>query len=391
MPLLGAVGIGGVIMALLDPIAGGRRRSRLREGITHALDNTGDVIGKAARDLGNRTTGFAAQTVSAFRKDDLSDEALVARVRSKLGRLVSHPHAIEVYADQGRVTLAGPVLHHELKWLINQIGRMPGVRSVDNHLEPHRSEENIPGLQGGRRREGERFELMHEHWSPTTRLLSTIGGGALLGYGIRRGDLTGAALSLLGTGLFARGATGRRINRLIGMGGNHRTVDFQKTLNIQAPINVVYDFWSNLENFPRFISRVRKVVDQGDGIFHWTVDGPAGLPVEWSAVITEQVPNRMLSWVSLPGTGIDNAGSIRFDQNPDGSTRLNIRFSYNPPPGAVGHAASMLFGADSKSELEADMFRMKNLIESEILSRDVAQREYYRGAARHYGGRKIAI
>jgi uncharacterized membrane protein len=371
--LLGGIGLGSAVMALLDPIAGERRRARMRYGITHALGDTGDVIGRTARDFGHRTTGFAGQAFSAFREDE-SDDMLAERVRSRLHRVVSHPHAIEVYADQGRVTLAGDILSHEVERLLKHVAKVRGVRAVHNRLESHMRADNVPNLRDGRGRAGMRFDLMREDWSPARRLLTTLGGGALMAYGLRRKDLAGAALSAMGAGLCARGATNREFRHLIGRG--RRAFDFHKTINIQAPINVVYDFWNKLENFPRFMSRVREVLDRGNGISHWVVEGPGGVPVEWDAMITKFIPNRVLAWKSLPGTGIDSAGVIRFDPNPDGSTRVNIRFSYNPPMGEVGEAAAELFGIDPESQLDADMMRMKNLVEGANPLREAAQRVY---------------
>jgi uncharacterized membrane protein len=373
---LGGIGLGSAVMALLDPVAGGRRRARMRYGITHAMNDTGDVIGKTARDLGHRTTGFASQAFSGFKTEDAADDVLAERVRSRLRRVVSHPHAIEVYADQGRVTLAGEILSHELEKLLKHVAKVRGVRSVNNRLESHMRTDNMPNLQDGRGRAGTRFDLMHDDWSPARRLLTTLGGGALLAYGIRRRDLAGAALSAMGAGLCARGATNRELKHLIGIGRGRRAFDFQKTINIQAPINVVYDFWNKLENFPRFMSRVREVLDRGNGISHWVVEGPGGVPVEWDAMITKYIPNRVLAWRSMPGTGINSAGLIRFDPNPDGSTRVNIRFSYDPPMGAVGEAAAELFGIDPESQLDADMMRMKNLVEGANPLREAAQRVY---------------
>jgi uncharacterized membrane protein len=376
LPLLGGVGLGTAMMALLDPVAGGKRRARMREGITHALDSTSGTIGATARDLSNRTRGLAAQARSAFHKEDASDDVLVERVRSRIGRVVSHPHAIEVHADQGRVTLAGAILSHEVERLLKHVWKVPGVRSVDNRLESHKRSDNVPGLQDGRGRAGAQFGLMQADWSPTTRLLTTLGGGALLAYGISRRDWAGAALGVMGAGLATRGATNKELKRMIGMRGGRRAVDFEKTINIHAPVNVVYDFWNNLENFPRFMSRVREVVDKGNGVSHWVVEGPAGVSAEWDAMITKFIPNRVLAWKSLPGTGIDNSGQIRFDSNPDGSTRINIRISYNPPLGVVGHTAAALFGADPESQMDADMIRMKNLIEGANPQRDAGQSGY---------------
>jgi hypothetical protein len=216
LPLLGGVGLGGVLMALLEPLAGGKRRARMYDG-----------------------TGLAARAFSAFKKEDVPDDVLVGRVRSRLSRLVSRPHAIEVYADQGRVTLAGAVLSHELERLLKQVSKMPGVRSVNNRLEFHRRSEDISSPEDGRGRAGTRFDLMQADWSPARRLLSTLGGSALLAYGIRRGDWAGAALGTVGAGLCARGATNRGLKRLVGIGRGLHAVDFHKTINIKAPVNVV--------------------------------------------------------------------------------------------------------------------------------------------------------
>jgi uncharacterized membrane protein len=53
----------------------------------------------------------------------------------------------------------------------------------------------------------------------------------------------------------------------------------------------------------------------------------------------------------------------RFQSNPDGSTRIDIRLSYNPPAGALGHAIASIFGSDPKHQMEQDLVRFKSLIE----------------------------
>ena len=65
----------------------------------------------------------------------------------------------------------------------------------------------------------------------------------------------------------------------------------------------------------------------------------------------------------MPGSQIENSGQVRFDVNPDGSTRITIRMSYNPPAGMVGHAVASLFGADPKREIDDDLVRLKSLFE----------------------------
>jgi uncharacterized membrane protein len=147
----------------------------------------------------------------------------------------------------------------------------------------------------------------------------------------------------------------------------------QKTININAPLDQVFGFFSNYQNFPRFMSNVREVRDHASGRSHWVVAGPMGLNVEWDADLTEYVPDQIIAWKSVEGAVVENAGIIRFDGNPDGSTRVDIKLSYNPPGGALGHAVAKLFGADPKSEMDGDLARVKTTLETGRPPHDAAR------------------
>jgi uncharacterized membrane protein len=207
------------------------------------------------------------------------------------------------------------------------------------------------------------LELLQTHWTPTARLLTAAGGGALAIYGVARRDAPGAFMGAAGLGLLARGLTNLPLKRLPGVGAGRRAVDVQKTITIDAPVERVFDFWTHYENFPRFMSHVREVRGTPDGQSHWVVAGPAGAPVEWDAVVTQYETNRVLAWKTLPGSVVGHAGTVRFDPNPDGSTRLDIKLSYNPPAGAAGHVAAALFGTDPKHAMDDDLLRLKSLLE----------------------------
>jgi uncharacterized membrane protein len=373
LTLVGGIGLGAALMYMLDPDRGRRRRALVLDKLASAANKTPDAVGATARDLSNRARGLAAQAGSLFSGEEVSDEVLVARVRSKMGRIVSHPSSIEVAADQGRVTLSGPVLAHEVDELLACVSAVPGVADIDNRLEAHSRAGNVPGLQGGRQRPGDRFELMQENWAPAARLLAGAAGGALAFYGLSRRDPLSLVLGAVGVGLLARGATNLELKRLVGAGGGRRAVDIQKTINLAAPVEQVYEFWSDFENFPRFMSNVREVRANADGTSHWVVAGPAGSTVEWDAVVTRRVPNELLAWKSVEGAGVENAGLVRFDRNEDGTTRVQVRLSYNPPAGALGDAAAALFGSDPKREMDEDLMRMKSLIETGNPPRDAAE------------------
>jgi hypothetical protein len=94
------------------------------------------------------------------------------------------------------------------------------------------------------------------------------------------------------------------------------------------------------------------------------VAGPAGIPVEWDAVITALVPNQLLAWKTVPGEAVRHAGVVVFDEDPQGGTRVHLRMTYKPPAGVIGHAVASLLGADPKQALDDDLVRFKSIIET---------------------------
>jgi uncharacterized membrane protein len=373
--MAGGIGLGAALMYMLDPDRGSRRRVLVRDKLASAANAMPKAIGVTARDLSNRAEGLASQVTSLFSSKEVPDEVLVERVRSKMGRVVSHPHAIQVKADHGRVTLSGPILAREVDDLLATVSLVTSVTDVDNQLEAHEQADNLPSLQGEGRRPGYRFELMQENWSPTARVLAGVAGGALAAYGLSRRDAVSLALGAVGIGLLTRGVTNMEMKRLVGVGAGRRAVEIQKNINIAAPLRDVYEFWCNFENFSGFMSNVREVRDSGKGRSHWIVSGPAGVSVEWDAVITKQIPNELLAWKSVEGATVESSGIIHFAPNEDGTTAVDIKLSYNPPAGAIGHVVAMLFGSDPKREMDEDLMRMKSFIETGVQPHDIAQKQ----------------
>jgi BON domain-containing protein len=212
--LLAGAGVGAGLTYFLDPARGARRRARVRDTLVHSAMITRRAIGTASRDIAHRTYGTAASLRSRFRHEPVDDQVLVDRLRAKLGRLVWHPHAIEVSADQGRVTLRGPILTREADHLVRAVERIDGVQQVVDHLERHEQAGNIPALQGGRPPAGDRIDLLRTNWAPTTRVLVGAAGAALAIAGLARRDRNGVIAAVLGAGLVACAATNLPANRL---------------------------------------------------------------------------------------------------------------------------------------------------------------------------------
>lgn len=374
LTLASAVGMGAGLMYLFDPDRGKRRRALLRNEAVHISRIANDAAGKTRRDIRNHLRGAFAKLASVFANNGpVSNDVLQARVRSKLGRVVSHPSAVEVKAVDGLIILSGPILAAEVHPLLDAVIGIRGVKNIESHLEAHEQAGDIPALQGGRPRRGQAFGPLKTNWSPTTRLVATAAGSAVAIYGAKRRDVAGTLMSSIGLGILTRSLTNFETSRLLGFDAGRKMIEIQKTINIKAPIDRVFTYWSHPENFPDFMSHVLEVRRIGDGLYRWTVGGPAGLRVQWDAAITGLDFNKRLAWESLPGAVVGQAGVTKFSSNPDGSTCVDVKMSYNPPAGVLGHLIAELFGVDPKHEMDDDLMRMKSFIETGVYPHDAAQ------------------
>jgi uncharacterized membrane protein len=375
MALIAGAGIGAGLMYLLDPDMGRRRRALTRDQIAHGIREFSEGVGVTSRDLMNRSRGVAAEMRHLVTSDTAGDEVLVQRVRSAMGGVVGHPGSIHVTAHDGHVILRGVILEDEVDPLIKRASSVRGVKSVEEKLEIYKEPGNIPGLQGmpARRLAGDRFELMQNYWSPTARLLTGVAGSVALMSGLERRDVFGATIAASGFMLLMRALTNMEMSRLFGVGAGSEAIHIQKTIRINAPIKMVFDFFSDYENFPRFMRNVREIRKIDDKRSHWVVSGPAGANVEWDSILTSNIPEKVLAWKTESGSVVQHAGILRFQPNPDGSTTVDIKLSYNPVAGGLGHLVASVFGSDPKTLMDDELMRMKSFIETGVLPRDVAQ------------------
>jgi uncharacterized membrane protein len=70
---------------------------------------------------------------------------------------------------------------------------------------------------------------------------------------------------------------------------------------------------------------------------------------------------------------VEHAGIVHFESEGN-ATRVQIRFSYNPPAGALGHSIAGLIGVDPKRAFDEDLLRMKSFVETGIRPHDAAGR-----------------
>jgi uncharacterized membrane protein/gas vesicle protein len=369
--ILAGIGTGAAAMYFLDPDKGARRRAIAGDKIASSVRRLPRAVRVTKQDLTNRAHGVWAETQHLFANDQASDDVIEARVRSKMGRVVSHPHAIRAAVSDGIVYLSGPILADEVKHLLKCVKSVAGVRSVEDHLQEHETAEGIPALQGGTRRIS-RAEFLQENWSPAARFIAGTAGTAAVAYGFLKRDALSITLGTVGAGLVARSVTNTDFQSLLGFGGQ-RAITIQKSIDVEAPADVVFALWSNFENFPRFMENIKEIKIIGPGVSHWKAAGPAGTTLEWDAEITWAEEDRLIAWKSLPGSAIASTGIVKFQENLNGTTNVDIQMSYNPPAGAIGHAVATILGVDPKSQIDADLMRMKTILETGELPRESAQ------------------
>ncbi|WP_229829921.1 SRPBCC family protein [Actinoplanes ianthinogenes] len=151
-------------------------------------------------------------------------------------------------------------------------------------------------------------------------------------------------------------------------------MELTATTTVRKPATEVYGFWRDLENLPTFMTHLEQVRTTGDRTSRWTADAPFGKDVGWDAEIVEEVPGEKIAWRSTGNADVPNAGSVRFLPAPDGvSTEVHVVLAYDIPGGAVGKAVAKYFGEEPHQQLDDDLRRFKQVLETgEVVRSDGA-------------------
>ncbi len=138
----------------------------------------------------------------------------------------------------------------------------------------------------------------------------------------------------------------------------------EKEIHVNAPVDKVYDYWSDFERFPNIMHNVKSVTKTGPKTYHWVAE-IGGKTVEWDAEVTENEKNKAIGWRSISGD--KNSGQVRFMKS-DGGTDLYLTILYDPPMGIVGEVADKLTQRMS-GDTEEDLKNFKHMIEGHEYAR----------------------
>jgi uncharacterized membrane protein len=199
-------------------------------------------------------------------------------------------------------------------------------------------------------------------------LAAVVGGAALVALAARDRSWRSIGLAIAGAPLVWRGATGHwpAVPQAVAdRFPEQLPPSLEVTLTVNRPRQEVYAFWRRLENLPRFMRHLESVTETGNGRSHWVGKSPVGAKVEWDAEIVDEREGQVLSWRSLPGSQIDNAGSVVFEDAVGGrGTVLRVHLDLDPPGGGLGRAIGRMLSPLTKQQVHEDLRRFKSLIEA---------------------------
>ena len=197
---------------------------------------------------------------------------------------------------------------------------------------------------------------------PIERIVSGLAGAAAIFLGVRRRGISGVVATGLGAAAIVRAVSGRcpayraRAAR--------KGIHVRRAITIQARPDEIYAMWRDLSNLPRFMSHVKSVTDEGNGVSRWVVE-VAGKTLEWTAKLEEDIPNRRLRWASTAGD-IRHSGEIDLREQPaDRGTTLEVKMHYFPPGGLL--VAGALYGflrKIAKVDIGTELVRLRQLLET---------------------------
>jgi uncharacterized protein YndB with AHSA1/START domain len=137
----------------------------------------------------------------------------------------------------------------------------------------------------------------------------------------------------------------------------------EKVIEINAPVERVFDLFSDFESFPRWMSHIKDVRYTGRRYTRWTAEAPLGTSVEWEAETTHFEPDRRIAWRSVRGD-VETEGEVVFQETEHATTLLRVMLAYNPPAGRLGALVARLFGTNPEEQLEEDLERFAEVVEA---------------------------
>ncbi|MGE5136441.1 MAG: SRPBCC family protein [Gemmatimonadota bacterium] len=164
--------------------------------------------------------------------------------------------------------------------------------------------------------------------------------------------MAGAGLSGLKSkvgSLFGGGKGGKG-----GKGKKNKVTNIIETIDVGAPVSLVYNQWTQFRDFPSFMKKVENVDQEADEKLHWKAQ-VFWSHREWNATITQQVPDRRIVWRSKGAKGSVD-GAVTFHELAPELTRVVLVLEYHPQ-GLFEKTGNIWRAQGRRARLELKHFR----------------------------------
>ncbi len=131
----------------------------------------------------------------------------------------------------------------------------------------------------------------------------------------------------------------------------------EESIDVDVPVRVAYDQWTQFETFPHFMEGVERVTQLDDKSLEWHAN-IAGQDKHWTAEIVEQTPDQRVAWRST--SGAPNAGVVSFQSNGTNATKVTLQLEAEPE-GPIESAGDALGFLDRR--VKGDLERFKEFVE----------------------------
>ena len=191
--------------------------------------------------------------------------------------------------------------------------------------------------------------------APTSSVaLAALGAGLLLASRPAKPSHVRTLATVAGLALLGAAAQRPLANALMTAGTRRRAGEIRFSFVVDQPVEQVFAFCADFENFPKLISALRAVRDNGDGRSHWCATTPRGRTVEWDAVTTKFVTNKVIGWRSVPHAPVQMTGLLRFHPE-DKATCVKVAMDYSVTRVGFAEALAALARPKRARQIERDI------------------------------------
>jgi uncharacterized membrane protein len=174
----------------------------------------------------------------------------------------------------------------------------------------------------------------------------------------RTAAATAAVAAITAVDVYAAASRSRRARR-------ESAVSLTAAVTVTRPRQEVYGRWRQFDALPAFLAHLDDVTVTGRQTSHWRATAPFGRAVEWDAQIIDDVPGERIAWRSLDGSKVRTEGDVQFKPAPDErDTEVHVALRYAVPGGKRGQVLARYFGEDPRQQLDDDLRRFKQVLET---------------------------